>query len=384
MKKPQKKPKRPFFSSGPCPKPDVWNLSWLKNAFLSRSHRSSSGKIRFFEIQKLTRNLLKLPDEYALIFTPAGGTGAFEMALWSLLGPYYVDILEFEYFGSLWAHDIQEELKIKKSHRYQAPYGELPKIDHLNPEHDLVFPWTGTASTAKVPLSKIEKRKKNALTFIDGTAALFCEPLDWEKCDVFSFSWQKALGSEGAHGALILSPRALKRLYSYTPSWSIPRIFRLKNKEEIFSSKLQGEPINTPSLLCVEDYHQILKWAISIGGYEALQKKSCENSKILEIFLKNSFWARPLVKNPENQSRSCMAIEIIDEKFWRLKKEQKHQFLLKFYQILEKENVAFDISSYNKAPLGLRIWTGPTIDKNDLRILCEWLDYAFYICKNYF
>ena len=366
--KPTKKPARPFFSSGPCAKRPGYKLENLDAAPLGRSHRSSSGKARLREAIEKTKEILSLPEEYLVGIVPASDTGAFEMAMWNLLGEKPVDIIFFESFGKTWADDITRQLKLNDIRLFEADYGSLPNLEEVNFDHDVVFTWNGTTSGVKVPGGNFIPSGRKGLTICDATSAVFAMEIPWNKIDVATFSWQKVLGGEAAHGMLILSPRAVERLESYTPPWPLPKIFRLTKGGSLMKDIFEGSTINTPSMLCNEDYLDALKWAESIGGLEGLIKRSMENLKVIEDFVDEHYWIDFLAKDPAIRSNTsvCLTVDLETDQ------------LKKLVKLLEAEEAAYDVSSYRDAPGGLRFWCGATVEKEDLEIAMQWLEWAYH------
>ncbi len=368
LTKPTKKPTRPFFSSGPCAKRPGYDLENLEKAPLGRSHRSALGKARLKEAIEKTKEILNLPEDYLVGIVPASDTGAFEMAMWNLLGARPVDVIFFESFGKTWADDITKQLKLKDVRLFEANYGSLPNLEEVNFEHDVVFTWNGTTSGVKVPGGDFIPVERSGLTICDATSAVFAMEIPWDKIDVATFSWQKVLGGEAAHGMLILSPRAVERLESYTPPWPLPKIFRLTKGGSLMKDIFEGSTINTPSMLCNEDYLDAIKWAESIGGLEGLIKRSMENLKVIENFVDEHNWIDFLADDPAVRSNTsvCLTVDLDAD---RLKKMVK---------LLDSEEAAFDISSYRDAPGGLRFWCGATVEIADLEIAMQWLEWAYH------
>jgi len=365
--KPIQKPNNPCFSSGPCAKPPGYSLERLKNAPLGRSHRSKIGKEKLKEAIQRTKKILRLPPDYLVAIVPASDTGAFEMALWSLLGVRGVDIFYWESFGAGWALDIQQQLKLDNVRVFKADYGEIPDLKQADFENDIVFVWNGTTSGVKVPNGDWIASDRKGLTLCDATSAVFAMDLPWEKLDVVTYSWQKVLGGEAAHGMLILSPRAVERLEQYTPPWPLPKIFRLTKKGKLNKEIFEGSTINTPSLLCTEDYLLALDWAESIGGLPVLIKRCNDNLAVFEKFVSNHPWIDFLAKTKEIRSNTsvCLTLEISPEKIKQIT------------NLLEKEGVAYDCASYREAPPGLRFWCGSTVEKQDVEIVVQWLNWAY-------
>ncbi|HTS40634.1 MAG TPA: phosphoserine transaminase [Xanthobacteraceae bacterium] len=380
-KMPAQRPTVPHFSSGPCAKRPGWSLQALTDAVLGRSHRSKAGKAKLKRAIDLTREVLEVPADYRIGIVPASDTGAVEMALWSLLGPRRVTMLAWESFGEGWVSDVQKELKLKDIAVLKAPYGELPDLAKVDPATDVVFTWNGTTSGVRVPNADWISAKREGLTICDATSATFAQPLDWPKLDVVTFSWQKALGGEGAHGMLVLSPRAVARLESHAPAWPMPKIFRLtkggKLNEEIF----EGATINTPSMLCVEDYLDTLNWAKSIGGLKALMARADANAKVIADWVARTPWIAFLANDPACRSNTSVCLKVVDPVVLKLSADAQAKFVKGLAAALEKEGVAYDIDAYRDAPSGLRIWCGATVERADVEALTQWLDWAYQQAK---
>jgi len=371
------RPAVPHFSSGPCAKRPGWNLQNLKDAVLGRSHRSKIGKAKLKRAIDLTREILGVPADYRIGIVPASDTGAIEMALWSLLGPRPVTMLAWESFGEGWVTDVTKQLKLKDVTVLKAGYGELPDLSKLNPANDIVFTWNGTTSGARVPNANWIAADRQGLTICDATSACFAQPLEFAKLDVVTFSWQKVLGGEGAHGMLILSPRAVERLVSYTPPWPLPKIFRLTNNGKLIEGIFEGETINTPSMLCVEDYLDTLDWAKSIGGLKGVIGRSDANSKVVADWVARTPWIDFLGSDPAIRSNTSVCLKVVDPAIAALAPDAQAAFVKTLALALEKEGVAYDIDAYRDAPPGLRIWCGATVEARDVEALTQWLDWAF-------
>jgi len=371
------RPAVPHFSSGPCAKRPGWNLQNLKDAVLGRSHRSKIGKAKLKRAIDLTREILGVPADYRIGIVPASDTGAIEMALWSLLGPRPVTMLAWESFGEGWVTDVTKQLKLKDVTVLKAGYGELPDLSKLNPASDIVFTWNGTTSGARVPNANWIAADRQGLTICDATSACFAQPLEFAKLDVVTFSWQKVLGGEGAHGMLILSPRAVERLVSYTPPWPLPKIFRLTNNGKLIEGIFEGETINTPSMLCVEDYLDTLDWAKSIGGLKGVIGRSDANSKVVADWVARTPWIDFLGSDPAIRSNTSVCLKVVDPAITALAPDAQAAFVKTLASALEKEGVAYDIDAYRDAPPGLRIWCGATVEARDVEALTQWLDWAF-------
>ncbi|MBV9549609.1 MAG: phosphoserine transaminase [Alphaproteobacteria bacterium] len=380
--KPAVRPARPFFSSGPCAKRPGWTPEALKGALVGRSHRSKPGKAKLKDAIDRTKRLLGVPEDYRLGIVPASDTGAVEMALWSLLGARPVDLFAWESFSEDWVTDTVKQLRLPNTRLFKAPYGELPDLTQYLPGNDAVFVWNGTTSGVKVPDGDWISPNRDGLTICDATSAAFAMELPWDKLDVVTFSWQKALGGEAAHGMLVLSPRAVKRLETYTPPWPLPKIFRLTSKGKLTEGIFQGETINTPSMVAVEDWLDALTWAENLGGLKALIARANANLKMLEDWVAKSQWAGFLARDPKTRSNTSVCIAITDPWFVALSDEAKAETAKKLAALLEKEGVALDIGGYRAAPPGLRIWCGATVETSDLKALTPWLDWAYGQIKN--
>lgn len=364
---PSVKPNNPNFSSGPCSKRPGYQLQSLNLETLGRSHRSSIGKSALRSVCDETKRILGLPDDYLVGVVPASDTGAFEMVMWSMLGARDIDVFCWESFGKGWLNDIVNDLKLKSVNRYEADYGLLPDLSLANGENDIVFTWNGTTSGVKVPNGDWIPQDREGLTFCDATSAVFAMEMPWSKLDVTTFSWQKVLGGEGAHGMIILSPRAVERLESYTPPWPLPKIFKLTKKGKLIDGIFRGETINTPSMLCVADYLDALAWIDSIGGLSAAIARSEANLAIIEEFVEKTSWLSFLARNPATVSNTsvCLSLDASPEQVKEILK------------LLEIEKVALDIGAYRDAPPGLRVWCGATVEKQDVALLVDWLASAY-------
>ena len=370
------RPANPNFSSGPCAKRPGFTLEALKGAFLGRSHRAAEPKARLNEVITRSKAILGMPADWRLGIVPGSDTGAVEMALWSMLGARPVDILTFESFGEGWATDIVKHLKLPGATVLSAPYGELPDVTKTNPAHDIVFPWNGTTSGVRLTNADWIADDRTGLTICDATSAAFAMELPWSKLDVVTWSWQKVLGGEAAHGMLALSPRAVERLETYTPKWPLPKVFRLTSKGKISEGVFKGETINTPSMLCVEDAVDGLKWAEQIGGLKALIARSEGNLKAVADWVEKSNWADFLAKDKATRSCTSICLKITAPWFTALTAENQAKAAKQIAGNLEKQGVAYDIGSYRDAPPGLRIWAGATVDTSDIEALLPWLDWA--------
>jgi len=375
--KPAVRPANPNFSSGPCAKRPGWSLQALADAPLGRSHRAKIGKNKLKEAIDLTREILGVPADYRIGIVPASDTGAVEMALWSLLGERGVDMVAWESFGSGWVTDVIKQLKLVDTRSFVAPYGELVDFAEVDFNRDVVFTWNGTTSGVRVPNADFIPANREGLTICDATSAAFAQRLDFAKLDVVTFSWQKVLGGEGAHGILILSPRAVARLESYKPAWPLPKIFRLTSGGKLIEGIFVGETINTPSMLCVEDYLDALSWARSVGGLDGLVGRADANFAVLDAFIEKTPWIANLAQKQETRSNTSVCMTIVDPDVTALSADQQAAFAKGIVSALEKEGVAFDIGAYRDAPSGLRIWAGATVEASDLEALTAWLDWAF-------
>ncbi len=369
--KPTTKPARPFFSSGPCAKPPGWDAAKLATESLGRSHRSKIGKARLQHAIDLTRKILGVPDTHRIGIVPASDTGAYEMAMWTMLGARPVTAVAWESFGEGWVTDAVKQLKLNPT-VLQADYGELPDLATIDQSHDVLFTWNGTTSGVRVPNGDWISDTREGLTFADATSAVFAYDMPWDKLDVTTFSWQKVLGGEGAHGILILGPRAVERLTSYTPAWPLPKIFRLVSKGALAEGVFKGETINTPSMLAVEDVIFALEWAETLGGLSGLMARSDANAAALDAIVADRGWLGHLAADPATRSKTsiCLTVAGSDE-----------AFIKKMAGALEKEGAAFDVAGYRDAPPGLRIWCGATVDTADIVALGPWLDWAYATAK---
>jgi phosphoserine aminotransferase len=378
---PSVRPRVPHFSSGPCAKRPGWNLQSLTGAFLGRSHRAKGGKAKLKYAIDLTREVLQVPADYRIGIVPASDTGAIEMALWSLLGAGPVTMLAWESFGEGWVNDVAKELKLKNVTVRSAPYGELPDLGAIDPASDIVFTWNGTTSGARVPNADWIAADRSGLTICDATSAAFAQALDWPKLDVATFSWQKALGGEAAHGMLILSPRAVARLETYKPPWPLPKIFRMTKGGKLNEGIFVGETINTPSMLCVEDYLDALQWAKSIGGLKVLQARADANAKAIADWVTRTSWIDFLTRDPAQRSNTSVCLKVVDPAVTRLSADAQAGFVKGIAAALEKEGVAYDIETHRDSPRGFRIWCGSTVERSDVEALTPWLDWAYHQAK---
>jgi phosphoserine aminotransferase len=376
------RPTAPHFSSGPCAKRPGWSLQALTDAALGRSHRAKLGKAKLKRAIDLTREVLQVPADYRIAIVPASDTGAVEMALWSMLGARPVTMLAWESFGEGWVSDVVSELKLKDVTILKAGYGELPDLAKVDWSSDVVFTWNGTTSGVRVPDGRWIAADRAGLAICDATSAAFAQPLDWPKLDVATFSWQKALGGEAAHGMLAISPRAAERLTSYKPAWPLPKIFRLTKGGRINEGIFEGETINTPSMLCVEDYLDTLQWAKSIGGLSALMARANANAKVVSDWVARTAWVEFLARDPAIRSNTSVCLKVVDPQVTALAPDAQAAFATALASAVEKEGAGYDLGHYRDAPPGLRIWCGATVEAADVEILTQWLDWAFARTKD--
>ncbi|MDH7807791.1 MULTISPECIES: phosphoserine transaminase [unclassified Rhizobium] len=379
--KPDLRPGNTHFSSGPCSKRPGWSLDALSDAPLGRSHRAKVGKAKLKQAIDLTREILNVPADYRIGIVPASDTGAVEMALWSLLGERGVDMLAWESFGAGWVTDVVKQLKLKDVRKLEADYGLLPNLAEVDFDRDVVFTWNGTTSGVRVPNADFIPADRNGLTICDATSAAFAQDMDFAKLDVVTFSWQKVLGGEGGHGVIILSPRAVERLLSYAPAWPLPKIFRMVSGGKLIEGIFTGETINTPSMLCVEDYIDALLWAKNLGGLKALIGRADANAKVIYDFIEKNDWIANLAVKPETRSNTSVCLKIVDPDVQALDAAAQADFAKGIVALLEKENVALDIGAYRDAPSGLRIWAGATIETADMEAVMPWLTWAYQTQK---
>ena len=377
LAKPAMKPARPEFSSGPCAKRPGWKPENLQGAVLGRSHRSKLGKARLKEAIDRTREVLQVPADYLIGIVPASDTGAVEMSMWSMLGARPVQMLAFESFGKDWVTDVVKQLKLKDTEVLDAPYGRLPDLSKVRKDADLVFTWNGTTSGVRVPNADFISDDREGIVICDATSAAFAQELDFAKLDVVTFSWQKAMGGEGAHGMLILSPRAVARLESYTPAWPLPKIFRMTKNGKVTLDLFEGATINTPSMLALEDYIDALKWAAQIGGLTELKRRANANLAVLEAWVEQTEWVDFLPETKDIRSNTSVCLKVVDPRVTGLSSEAQADFAKKLASVLEKEGAALDVGGYRDAPPGLRIWCGATVETSDVDALTPWLDWAF-------
>jgi len=381
-KHPAVRPARPFFSSGPCAKRPGWTTQVLDTALLGRSHRSGPGKAKLKSAIDRTKKLLGIPDGYRVGIVPASDTGAVEMAMWSMLGPKPVDCFAWESFGEDWITDTIKQLKVEGSRVFKAPYGELPDLKQAARDHDVVFTWNGTTSGVRVPDADWIAADRDGITICDATSAAFAMDLPWDKLDVTTFSWQKVLGGEAAHGMLVLSPRAVARLESYVPPRPLPKIFRMTKGGKLNEAIFEGETINTPSMLALEDYLDALSWAEGIGGLKALQARVAANFAALWAWVEKSDWIDFLAEDTSYRSNTSVCLKIVDPDFVKLGEDARYDAVKKIASVLEAETVAFDVAGHRNAPPGLRIWCGATVERDEIEALGPWLDWAWHKSKS--
>ncbi len=377
IEKPVVRPDTPNFSSGPCAKRPGWNTDLLGNAFLGRSHRAKEGKACLRALIDKTHKILELPSEYRVGIVPGSDTGAFEMAMWSLLGARGVDVLAWESFGKGWVGDITAQLKLEDVRLFESAYGELPDLSRVDMSRDIVFTMNGTTSGVRVPDLDWVASDRTGLTLIDATSAVFAQHIDWAKADVVTFSWQKVLGGEAAHGMIILSPRAVSRLENYVPAWPMPKVFRMTKGGKLIDGIFEGETVNTPSMLCVEDCLDALAWAESVGGANGMRARADANARVLHEWVSRTDWVANLAQVPATMSNTSVCLQIVDAEVRALPDKAQRVFAKRIAALLDEENVARDIGSYRDAPAGLRIWTGATIEVSDLEALTPWIEWAF-------
>ncbi len=375
--RPASRPLNPCFSSGPCAKRPGWSVAALSNALVGRSHRSPEGRARLNEVIVRSRKILGVPDGWRVGIVPASDTGAVEMALWSLLGARPVDVLAFESFSALWAQDIVTQLKLEQTRVLKADYGQLPDLSEVNWAHDVVLAWNGTTSGVRLPSADAIPAEHEGLVICDATSAAFAMDLPWDRLDVVTWSWQKALGGEAAHGMIALSPRAVERLETFKAPRPLPKIFRMTSKEALIEGIFRGDTINTPSMLCVEDALDSLRWAESAGGLEGLKARSQANLAAVAAWVQKTDWVSFLAEKEEERSSTAICLRIVAPWFLALTREEQTATVKKMLAVLDKEGIAFDLASYRDAPVGLRIWGGATVEAADVAALLPWLDWAF-------
>ena len=381
MQRPADRPFSPCFGSGPTSKRPGWSVEGLKGALVARSHRSGPAKRRLAAVIEKSRAILGMPDDYLLGIVPASDTGAFEMAMWTMLGARGCDVVAFESFGSGWLGDAAKQLRLEDLRTFEADYGELPDLAATSPDRDIVFTWNGTTSGVVVPDGDWISPDRTGLTLCDATSAVFAMELPWEKLDVVTWSWQKVLGGEGQHGMLALSPRAVERLESYSPPWPLPKLFRLTQGMKLIRGIFEGETINTPSMIAVEDVLDALDWAEEIGGLKALIRRSQANLQTVAAWVETSAWAGFLAQDPKTRSSTSICLTLIDPEIASRPEAGQAAFVKAMVKLLDDEQAAFDIAGYRDAPPGLRIWGGATVEPEDMGLLLPWLDWAFATTK---
>jgi phosphoserine aminotransferase len=381
MTMPATRPAVPYFSSGPCAKRPGWNLQALKDAFLGRSHRAKGGKAKLKRAIEETRAVLEVPADYLIGIVPASDTGAVEMAMWSMLGVRPVTMISWESFGEGWVTDVTKQLKLKDVAFIKAPYGKLPDLSKVDSKSDIVFTWNGTTSGVRVPNADWIAADREGITICDATSAAFAQPLDWSKLDVVTFSWQKALGGEAAHGMLILSPRAVARLESYTPAWPLPKIFRMTKGGKVNRGIFEGETINTPSMLATEDYLDTLAWAKQAGGLKAMMARADANARVIHDWVARTPWIENLAQDAATRSNTSVCLKFADPAITSLSVDAQWAFVKDLVALIEKEGAAYDIATHRDAPPGLRIGCGCTVERSDVAALTPWIDWAFEQAK---
>ncbi len=374
---PTTKPNNPCFSSGPCAKRPGWSLDVLKDTPNGRSHRAKIGKAKLKQAIDLSKEVLGVPSDYKLGILAGSDTGAFECAMWSLLGERGVDVLHWESFGAGWASDIKKQLKLDDVREFSADYGQLPDLSQVDCNRDVVFTWNGTTSGVKVPNGDWITSDRKGLTICDATSAVFAMDMPWDKLDVVTYSWQKVMGGEAAHGIIVLSPRAVERLENYTPAWPMPKIFRLTKGGSLIADIFEGATINTPSMLAVEDAIDGLEWAKSIGGLSGMMQRSNNNLAVLEDWVASSSWIDFLAEDRQIRSNTSVCFKITDSWYQSLDANTQAAKAKEIVSLLDKNDAAYDIGAYRDAPAGLRVWAGATVEASDLKILTQWLDWAF-------
>ena len=377
MSRPLVKPSRANFSSGPCVKYPGWRIDNIPTALVGRSHRAADSLAQIRLAMDKTRKILRVPEDYKVALTPGSATGAFEMGLWNLIGQRGVDVFAWDVFGRVWVRDILERLQLNDVHVYDAPLGVLPPLSQANFDRDVIFTWNGSTGGVCVPNGEWIPEDRRGLTFCDATSAAFAYELPWDKLDITAFSWQKALGGEAAHGMVILSPRAMDQLQDYTPRWPVPSLLRLKNGSDITMNLFEGMTLNTPSMLCVEDFLLSLQWAENLGGLPALINKAAANKKIIQQWAEDSEWAKLSAQDPEYTSHTTVCLSITSPWFQNLDREAQWSYIDKFCHVLREEKVAYDINNHRFDSPSLRVWCGPTVEGDDLKKLTPWLDWAY-------
>ena len=379
MNKPNIKPNHPYFSSGPCSKRPGWSLDALSNAFLGRSHRAKIGKAKLNEVITKSKEVLELPDDYFVGIVPGSDTGAIELAMWSLLGQRPVDVCGWETFGLTWVKDITKQLRLNNVTTHQTSnYGEIPDLSKVNFDNDVVFTWNGTTSGACVPNADWIPDDRKGLSICDATSAVFAMEMDFKKLDVITWSWQKVLGGEGAHGMIALSPRAVERLESYEPDWPMPKIFQIAKNKKFTKEIFEGATINTPSLLATEDAIDALNWCISIGGQKELIKRSQSNLNVIKKWIETNDWVEFLATDPATYSSTSICFKFTHPDFTKLDNENQKKLVKEVCSIIEKEDAGYDINAYKDAPAGIRIWGGATVESSDIEKVLPWIEWAFF------
>ncbi len=381
MNKPIKKPNNPNFSSGPCAKRPGWSISNLRTDTLGRSHRAKLPKQRLLDVINLTKEILRLPEDYRVGILAASDTGAIEAAMWSLLGARGVEVLAWENFGNDWVKDIKDQLKPENLTIHKVDYGKLPDLKKLNFDNDIVFNWNGTTSGVCVPNADWISKDRKGLTICDATSAVFAMDMDWSKLDVVTWSWQKVLGGEAAHGMIAMSPKAIQRLSEYQPNWPIPKIFRLANNKKVIEGIFKGETINTPSMLCVEDAIDALNWIKSIGGFSGSIQKSQKNLEVVKQWVHSKDWVDFLAEDPQTISSTSICLKITADWFLKLSEDDQQAKIKEINSMLDKEGVAYDINAYRTAPAGFRIWGGATVEASDIETLLPWIEWGYQSIK---
>ncbi len=377
LNKPAVKPVDPRFSAGPTKKRPGWSLDVLSDAALGRSHRSALGKAKLKEVIDLTREVLEVPDGYRIGIVPASDTGAVEMAMWSMLGPRGVDVAAWENFGNAWITDAESQLPLEDLRIFTADYGQLPDLSQYTGDRDLVFTWNGTTAGVRVPNADFIPADREGITICDATSACFAQALDWDKLDVVTYSWQKNMGGEAAHGMIILSPRAVERLESYTPPWPLPKIFRMTKGGKLIEGIFEGATINTPSLMAAEDHLDALKWVKANGGLQFMHDRADTNAKVIWDWIEQTDWIANLAEKEEERSNTGVCLKIVDPRFQALPKDEQAAFAKKIVSLLGTEDVAYDFGSYRTAPPGFRVWASGLIEKSDIEKLLPWLEWGF-------
>jgi len=379
MNKPNIKPNHPYFSSGPCSKRPGWSLNALSDAFLGRSHRAKTGKAKLNEVIIKSKQVLELPDDYFVGIVPGSDTGAIELAMWSLLGERPVEVCGWETFGLTWVKDITKQLKLPNVITHQtSTYGEIPDLNEVNFDNDVVFTWNGTTSGACVPDAEWIPNDRKGLSICDATSAVFAMDMDFTKLDVITWSWQKVLGGEGAHGMIALSPRAVERLENYEPSWPMPKIFQIAKNKKFTKDIFEGATINTPSLLATEDAIDALNWCIEVGGQKELIKRSKNNLEVIKNWIEKNDWVEFLATDPKTYSSTSICFKFTHPDFTKLDNDNQKKLVKELCSLIEKEDAGYDINAYKDAPAGIRIWGGATVESSDIEKVLPWIEWAFF------